>query len=101
MHDNTNDIYLIKTDNTGTILWSHTYGGPLWDKAHTVQQTRDGGYIIAGITRTLSGGILDGPGHILDEIGMNVMPLGKLMMVAILFRVVPGPSVWVIWICFF
>ncbi len=60
MHDNTNDIYLIKTDNTGTILWSHTYGGPLWDKAHTVQQTRDGGYIIAGITRTLSGGILDG-----------------------------------------
>ena len=45
-----NDIYLIKTDSNGNILWSKTYGGPGNDNASGVQITSNGGFIISGST---------------------------------------------------
>ena len=42
------DVYLIKTDSTGGLQWSRTYGGNRDDKGYSVEQTRDGGYILAG-----------------------------------------------------
>jgi hypothetical protein len=44
------DIFLIKTDANGNIQWAKTYGGTNDDWATSVQQTSDGGYIVAGIT---------------------------------------------------
>jgi len=44
------DIYLLKTDATGDTLWTRTYGGSEDDEAYSVQQTIDGGYILAGFT---------------------------------------------------
>jgi ribosomal protein S11 len=44
------DIFLIKTDANGNIIWAKTYGGTSWDYAYSVQQTSDGGYILAGVT---------------------------------------------------
>lgn len=41
------DIYLIKTDGNGSKLWEKTYGGTSTDKGCAVQQTPDGGYILA------------------------------------------------------
>ncbi|MBD3169575.1 MAG: T9SS type A sorting domain-containing protein [candidate division Zixibacteria bacterium] len=52
-HGDSSDVYLIKTDASGDSLWSRTYGTNWWDKAHTVRQTTDGGYIIAGITKSI------------------------------------------------
>ena len=48
------DIYLIKTDSYGKMEWSKSIGGTAWDYGNSVEQTQDGGYIIAGET-TLSG----------------------------------------------
>jgi hypothetical protein len=42
------DIYLVKTDSLGDTLWTRTFGGPGEEYALSVQQTGDGGYIIAG-----------------------------------------------------
>ncbi len=44
------DVYLIKTDANGSALWTETYGGTKFDIGYSVQETSDGGYIIAGAT---------------------------------------------------
>jgi uncharacterized delta-60 repeat protein len=54
-----NDMYLIKTDDMGDILWTRTYGSPGSENAYSVQQTLDGGYILAGKTTAVNGGSPD------------------------------------------
>jgi hypothetical protein len=50
------DVYLIKTNANGDALWTKTYGGPQNDEGQSVQQTSDGGYIIAGYTESFGEG---------------------------------------------
>ena len=44
------DILLIKTNANGDIQWAKIYGRAGFDGAYSVQQTSDGGFIIAGYT---------------------------------------------------
>jgi len=46
------DYYIIRLDLAGNLLWDYAIGGGLADHASSVQQTGDGGYIIAGGTRS-------------------------------------------------
>jgi PGF-CTERM protein len=53
------DFWLVKTDNNGIELWNRTFGGANYDRAYSVQHTSDGGYILAGMTRSFSANHFD------------------------------------------
>ncbi|MHC4110388.1 MAG: NHL repeat-containing protein [Planctomycetota bacterium] len=53
------DIYLIKSEPNGNMQWEEFFGGDDWDRAFSVKQTSDGGYIIAGFTYSYGNGESD------------------------------------------
>ncbi len=52
-------LWLIKTDSLGSQLWTRTYGGIYTESGYSVQQTSDGGYMLAGHTRSFGAGLYD------------------------------------------
>ncbi|MCZ7555686.1 MAG: hypothetical protein M5R41_04700 [Bacteroidia bacterium] len=51
------DIWLIKTDAQGTMLWNRSYGGTSYDYGLDVRECFNGGYIVAGQSQqSLTGG---------------------------------------------
>jgi hypothetical protein len=44
------DVWLIKTNAAGDTLWTKTFGGIYSDQGYSLQQTKDGEYIITGYT---------------------------------------------------
>ena len=52
-----NDYWILKLDVNGSLQWEKSLGGSLQDVAYSVQQTLDGGYIIAGTTYSGNGDV--------------------------------------------
>lgn len=55
------DYWIVKVDVTGAIQWERSFGGSEDEHAWAVQQTTDGGYIVAGSSASVNG---DVPGNI-------------------------------------
>lgn len=53
------NFWLFKTDSSGNRVWDRTFDGGNLDYASSVQQTSDGGYILAGTTGFTFGGTSD------------------------------------------
>jgi len=51
-----NDFYLVRADGSGNVVWAETYGGTSNDIGRAVQQTSDGGYVLAGQTDSFGAG---------------------------------------------
>lgn len=55
------DFWIVKLDTTGNIQWQKSIGGSSHDVAYSIQQTSDGGYIVAGESSSTDG---DAVGHL-------------------------------------
>ncbi len=53
------DVYLVKTDESGHVIWEKTYGGVFDDRAAGVSTTGDDGYIVTGWTKSSGAGSAD------------------------------------------
>ncbi|MCH8330589.1 MAG: T9SS type A sorting domain-containing protein, partial [Bacteroidetes bacterium] len=53
------DVYLLKTNSSGTLEWSRAFGGTDVESAASVKQLSTGGYIIGGTTRSFGAGNQD------------------------------------------
>ncbi|MBN2682223.1 MAG: T9SS type A sorting domain-containing protein [Bacteroidales bacterium] len=51
------DMLIVKLDNSGNIIWQKCFGGTEYDRAHYIQQTTDGGYIVTGYTFSNDGDV--------------------------------------------
>jgi hypothetical protein len=56
------DVWIIKLDKNGNLEWEKTYGGSEDDEAKSIQQTQDGGYIVAGYTESTDGDVTNNHG---------------------------------------
>lgn len=54
------DYFIMKLDNTGNIQWQKLLGGNSVDRAYSVRQTADGGYIVVGDSFSSNTGSLSG-----------------------------------------
>ncbi len=67
-----NDIYVIKTDESGDSLWSHTFGGVEKEYSWSVRATSDGGVIVGSETNTFSEAYYDAYNAKIDADGDTV-----------------------------
>jgi hypothetical protein len=51
------DYWVVKLDGSGNIQWQKSLGGSVFDYAYSIQQTTDGGYIVAGRSSSNDGDI--------------------------------------------
>lgn len=47
------DLWVIKIDTNGTLIWEKTYGGSSFDTGRSISTTHDNGFIISGNSRSL------------------------------------------------
>jgi hypothetical protein len=73
------DVWVVKLNQNGDITWERTYGGAGDDEAISIDETSDGGYIVAGETTSFGAGLtdmwvlrIDSSGHISD-----CLPIGS------------------------
>jgi hypothetical protein len=53
------DVWVVRLDPTGNILWEQLIGGNEWDQSTCIRHTTDGGYIFSGFTRSSGTGYVD------------------------------------------
>jgi len=66
------DIAIYKLNSSGNKVWFKHYGGTLHDYGRSIQQTSDGGYIVAGFTSSYTYGKYDFGIYKLDSSGNKI-----------------------------
>jgi triacylglycerol esterase/lipase EstA (alpha/beta hydrolase family) len=56
-NDGGNDLWVVKLNNAGSLVWQKTFGGTGSEQAFSVMQTNDGGYVVAGFTTSNDGDV--------------------------------------------
>ncbi|MBK9246566.1 MAG: S8 family serine peptidase [Ignavibacteria bacterium] len=57
------DCWVLKLNSNGSIQWEKTFGGSGVDRAQSIKQTSDGGYVMAGFTESNDGNVTGNHGQ--------------------------------------
>ena len=60
LETNSEDLWFVKLDSTGNMVWQEVYGGPDADRGRRVIPCSDGCYLLAGYTQSYGNGGWDG-----------------------------------------
>lgn len=72
------DLWIIKLDFCGNILWQSTFGGTGYESARDILSTPDGGYLVLGETNSTDGGVVAGYGGTKDIWLLKIDATGTL-----------------------
>lgn len=53
------DVYLLKVDTLGNLVWENAYGGPASEQGNALVVAPDGGFVVAGSTKSYGAGEMD------------------------------------------
>lgn len=71
------DVWIVKINSEGTLLWEKTIGGTSFDVGRAIYQAQEGGFFIAGSSRSLDGDITTNQGQN-DALIMKISTNGDL-----------------------
>ncbi|MEL6483842.1 MAG: hypothetical protein AAFP96_03225, partial [Bacteroidota bacterium] len=57
------DAWLFKVSDNGDLLWERTFGGSAFDAARGLSLTSDGGFVIAGNSKSVEGDLAENAGE--------------------------------------
>jgi len=57
------DVWLIKIDENGQLLWQKSFGGSGFDAAHSVRPSSDGGLLVCGNSKSFDGDVSENFGE--------------------------------------
>src|SRR5262249_43673023 len=57
------DCWIVKLNSNGVIDWEKAFGGSQQDRAYSIVQTFDGGYVFTGYTQSNDGDVTGNHGH--------------------------------------
>jgi hypothetical protein len=60
---NAADIWIIKINSTGHLIWQKCYGGSGLENSHKIISVNDGGFVVAGSTNSTDGDVVGLNGH--------------------------------------
>lgn len=55
-YSSSRDMFVVKTDNDGNLIWQETYGGSDYERVNSITETPDGGFLLAGATQSFGAG---------------------------------------------
>jgi hypothetical protein len=73
------DYWVVKIKANGNIQWQKSYGGSEWDLFPAIQQTKDGGYVLAGSTTSSDGQVTGNHSKYSDYWVVKIKANGKLV----------------------
>jgi hypothetical protein len=57
-----NDVWVLKLSESGNLDWQKTLGGTDYDYGYSIEETAEGGYIVAGSTKSIDGNVIGNHG---------------------------------------
>ena len=72
------DFWIVKLNSTGNIEWQKGFGGSGFETANTIQQTTNGGYIVAGLSTSNDGDVTGNHGGRADAWVVKLNSTGNI-----------------------